>query len=130
MTTLRQNKRNSFFKPVRHWWVKKKEGLDENPRKTAIWMAVILTVAFIIFIVRTVIFFNQPTQQSNSIDLYRGIKQNYNDSIAPKQRLISTLDEYILLIEIQDELEKMQENPDKIDTVRVNELYKKLEKYK
>ncbi|MDR2126804.1 MAG: hypothetical protein LBP63_08250 [Prevotellaceae bacterium] len=98
--------------------------LDTNPRRTGIWMAIILTLAFCIFTVRTYFYYTQPRQ--NNMNIVRNLKKNYPDSILPKQRVNEAIDEYIHLLLIQEELEKMKTNPNNIDTVRVNELYDQL----
>jgi hypothetical protein len=125
MTTSKQNRRNNFFKPVKFWWKKQEKMLDTNPRRTGIWMAVILTLAFCVFVVRTYSYYTQPKQQNN-IHIVKGFKENYQNDVSPKQRVSGSLDEYFRLLLIQEELEKMKTAPNNVDTVRVNELYDKL----
>jgi hypothetical protein len=117
----KQNKRNNFFKLVKSWWHNREEKLDENPRRTGIWMAVILTVAFLVFAGRTVIYFTSPKPTTPVI--YQPVQRP--DTVV-KDKVSGSLNEYLRLLQIQDELEKMQADPANIDTARINELYNKL----
>ena len=118
MMTSKPNKKRLFFKPINSRLNKRIEKLDENPRRTGIVMAIILTVAFLIFIVRSVIYYSSPPPTIEPV-VFPAI--NRPDSV--KNRVTGTLEEYINLLQIQEELEKMQADPNNIDTARVNELY-------
>lgn len=123
MKTSNQDPKNHFSKQF-VLWEKFKNWLDKKPRRNAIFMAVILTAAFFFFLIRTYLYFIQPKQPS--VNLYQNIQQSQPDSVAFKGRLYDSFDNYLRLLEIQDEIEKMQNNPNSIDTARINELFNEL----
>jgi hypothetical protein len=127
MTTSKQDRKDRFFKPVKEGWETTKERLDENPRRTAIWMAVILFVAFSVFMVRTVYRYRHPAEKKN-VELMRTVDDRFLDSMSVRKTVTDDLTEYFMLLKIQEELEEMNKNPEKADTARVNELIKKLSK--
>ncbi|MDR1370501.1 MAG: hypothetical protein LBJ72_10340 [Dysgonamonadaceae bacterium] len=124
MTTSKQDKKNRFFKEK---WGETKLRLDANPRRTAIWMAVILFAVFCFFVYRFADNLRSP-KEKKQVELIRTVQRRFSDSISVRKSVVDDISEYFELLEIQRELEEMKENPDRIDTARVEQLIRKLNK--
>jgi hypothetical protein len=113
-------KKTGFFKggleKARVW-------MDENRRTTAIAMFATLLLSFSYLMFR-VAFLHQNNLNSGVNDTFKEVNKSFGDSA--RSRLSEDMEEYIMLKQIQMELEGMMNDTSQIDTVRVGEILKYL----
>jgi hypothetical protein len=126
-TSKPEIKQDYFRRKINNSWEATKVRLDRNPRKTAIWMAIILILFFLWFVYRTVYQVTHPIDKVEN-NLNQQIQNQFNplDSITGQRGITSDLYDYFLLKEIQKEIEAMQRDSSKIDTTRLNQIIEML----
>jgi hypothetical protein len=121
MKTSKSDKKDQLFDYLGKKWQHVLVKLDERPSRTGIFMAVILFIVLCLYTVSFINRWNNPSgydpENKNPIEL---IRQGFGDSISISDKF----SEYLLLLEIQKELEEMLQDTTRIDSTRVEELLK------
>jgi len=121
MTTSKQEPKDKISEPVKNFMQKIFVKLDERPSRTATIMAIILVLTFGFSVFRFVHSLNNPvtvTETNSSRRLIEQINEGFTDSVGISEKF----NNYFKLIEIQKELEEMQRDSSKIDSIRIEQL--------
>jgi len=123
MKTSKSDQKEPLFDPLRKKWQQLLLKLDARPSRTATGMAVILFIVLCLYILSFMARWHKPSKYNpENLQLIEHIRQGFRDSVS----ITDQFTEYLLLLEIQKELEEMLRDTTKIDSTRVDELLKYL----